>query len=799
MLNNTPKTAWRNLWAQRTYTLLNTIGLAIGLAGSLLIFLFIRHHLNVDRHHAKFDRIFRIVLDLHLDDGTVETYPEAPLPMAQALRRDYPQVEQAAFLIMNRELTVGINSPEKRTPTYFLEHDGTALVEPGLFQIFDYQWLAGNPKTALRAPNSVVLTQSWAKRYFGATNPVGQTINLNHTVGATVTGIVADPVQPTDTRIGLFISMPTIRQLDPEFDVNSWGQLNSNYRLYVTLRDPQTAGSVAATFPALSKKQYGNEMAHAYQFHVQPLADVHFDMERVGGVIRRSLLASLGLIGAFLVFIACINFTNLATAQAFRRSKEVGIRKTLGSSRGQLAGQFLLETGLIVGVATGLALLLAWVSLPLFSNWVRLPISLNPDLTIYLFISALMFLVVVLAGGYPAFVLSGFVPAVSLRGTLTAATTGGYSLRKGLVVFQFIVCQVLLVGALVVMKQMHYIRQADLGFQQDNVLIINLPYGQKQSWQTFKNELSQYPDIRSVTLQYRPPSAKVMNGGSFMFEGKTDWVKFPVRERLADADYLKTYNLHLLAGRNIVPGDSIREYVINETLLHKLGFRRPQDIIGRRMQYHLSAVSLPIVGVVRDFHQQSLHEPIGPCFIASYPNMYRQAGIRVAGSSSVQTLAHIRAVWQRLYPTEVFDYAFLDDQLAQFYETETTISQLTNAFALLAILICCLGLYGLVAFTVGQRTKEIGIRKVLGASIAGIVTLLSRDFMKLVLVGITIASPVAWWVMNAWLQSFAYRVEIGPWVFVLAGGFGILVALLTVSYQSIRAAMLDPVKTLRSE
>ena len=799
MLDNTLKTAWRNLWAQRSYTLLNTIGLTIGLVGSLLIFLFIRHHLSVDRHHAKFDRIFRITTDLHLDDGSVEPYPEAPLPMAEVLRTDYPQVEQAAFLRMNRSLTVSVRQPGRTAPTPFLEQESTALVEPQFFQIFDYQWLRGNPKTALTAPGSIVLTESWAKRYFGEAAPTGQVIKLDHTINATVTGVVADPINPTDTHIGLFISIATLRQFNPAYDAkDEWWNFSSTDRLYVTLKDPAQAGQLDAAFPKLAKKRFG-DMAKAYQFYTQPLADVHFDVTRVGGVIRRSLLASLGLIGAFLVFIACINSTNLATAQAFRRSKEVGIRKTLGSSRGQLAGQFLLETGLIVGVATALAVVLAWVSLPLFSNWVHLPISLDSDLTTYLFISALMLLVVVLAGGYPAFVLSGFVPAVSLRGTLTAATTGGYSLRKGLVVLQFIVCQTLLVGSIIVLQQVRFIQQADLGFQPDNVLTINLPMAEKKSWSAFKDELSRYANIKSVTLQYRPPSSKVLNGGSLKFGAKMDWTPYPVRERLADADYLKTYNLQLLAGRNIVEGDSIREYVINETLLHKLGFRRPQDVLGKRMQYYLSAVPLPIVGVVKDFHQRSLHEPIGPCFIASYPNMYRQAGIRMAGQSSAQTLAHIRAVWQRLYPTDVFDYEWLTDNLARFYETETTLSKLVNVFALLAMLICCLGLYGLVAFTVGQRTKEIGIRKVLGASVAGIVALLTRDFVKLILTGIVLASPLAWWAMNAWLQSFAYRVEIGPWVFVLAGGLGILIALLTVSYQSIRAAMMDPVKTLRSE
>lgn len=800
MLRSYLKIALRNLRSQRGYTALNVVGLTIGMAGGLLIFLFIRHHLSTDRYHTKFDRIYRIVLDLHLDDGSIEHYPEAPLPMAKTLRTDYPQVEQAAFLCVNRSLTVSVKQPGQAAPTRFLEHDGTALAEGELFQIFDYQWLGGDSKTALRAPNSVVMTESWAKRYFGNNDPIGQVIELDHKVNATVTGLIADPTKPTDTHIGLFISMPTIRQLDPEFNVNEWGQLNSNYRLYCTLKDnaPATAQQLESTFPALSKKHFG-DVAHAFHFHIQPLADVHFDVDRVGGVIRLSLLWSLGLIGLFLVLTACINFVNLATAQAFRRSKEVGVRKTLGSSRTQLAWQFLLETSMIVVMATMLAILLAFLSLPVFSNWVHIPLAFTPDLPMVLFIGLLMSIVIVLAGGYPAFVLSGFSPWASLRGKLTASSVGGYSLRQGLVILQFVVCQALLVGALVVMRQMQFIRQTDLGFQQDNVLVVNLPFSEKKSWQAFKSELSQYPDIKAVTLQYRPPSAKVMNGGSFKFGSKNDWTNFPVRERLADADYLKAYNLQLVAGRNIVEGDSIQEYVINETLLHKLGFRNPQDILGKRMQYYLSSVPMPIVGVVKDFHQRSLHEVIAPCFIASFPNMYRQAGIRISGASSTKTLAHIRSVWQRLYPTDVFEYEFLNDQLAKFYETETTISQLVNVFALMAMVICGLGLYGLVAFTVGQRTKEIGIRKVLGASVASIVGLLSKDFLKLVVVAIVLASPLAWWAMSTWLQDFAYKIDIAWWVFVLAGLLATGIALLTVSFQSVKAALMNPVKSLRSE
>ncbi len=355
MWQNYLKIAWRNLRSQRSYTLLNTLGLSIGMAGGLLIFLFLQHHLSTDRHHTKFDRIFRIDTDLYLADGSIEYNSEAPLPMAQALRTEYPQVEQAAFLMMNRELTVSTKRSGQSEPLRFREHKGTGLVEPEWFDIMSYTWLQGNPKTALRDPNSVVLTQSWARKYFGDTNPIGQVLTLNNRTDATVTGVLADPPMTTDTDLRLFISMATLKKLDPKFNVTDWYFLNSTNRLYVTLKDPDTALKLQQSLPALARKHYGND-AKVFHFVVQPMREFHFDVARGGGAIRSSLLWSLGVVGVLLIVEACINFVNLATAQALRRSKEVGIRKTLGSSRSQLIRQFLLETALIILASTALTL-----------------------------------------------------------------------------------------------------------------------------------------------------------------------------------------------------------------------------------------------------------------------------------------------------------------------------------------------------------------------------------------------------------------------------------------------------------
>ncbi|MEZ0484582.1 ABC transporter permease [Fibrella aquatica] len=799
MLRENLKMALRQLRTQRTYTALTIIGLSVGLAGGLLLFLFVEHHLSTDRHHAKFDRIFRVMTDLYLEDGTVEYNAESALPMAQTLRRDYPQVEQAAFLMMNRELTVSINRKGQTMPLRFQEHTGTGLAEPEWFDILDYTWLQGNPKTALREPNTVVLTESWAKRYFGDENPVGQTLTLNNKTEATVTGLLAEPPKTTDTNLGLFISLSTLKTLYPGYDLTNWYQLNSTNRLYVTLRDPNAAAGLAASFPALSKKQYG-EMSTIFRFAIQPLRDVHFDVARGGETIRKSLVWSLGAVGLLLVVAACINFVNLATAQALRRSKEVGIRKSLGSSRGQLVGQFLLETAFIVFAATSLALLIVVTTLPLFNNWTQLNLLLRFDWQTIGFVALLLLVVILAAGGYPAVVLSGFSPLAVLRGKLSSLPTKrGFTVRQGLVVTQFVICQALIIGALVVARQVRYVQQADLGFQKDNVLMVSLPDNNTSTLTAFRQNLAQYPDIQSISFNHRSPANDQLFGGSFKFNNRPDWEPYPVRERLADSEYLRTYGLTLVAGRNIAVSDTIREYLINETLLHQLGFRDPKQVLGKSLQYHLSDVPLPIVGVVKDFHLKSLREKIDPCIIVSKADRYAQASIRIGGQDPTKTLERIRQTWQQLYPNEVFEHTYLNEQLAGFYQTETLVGRLINVFTGIAILICCLGLYGLVSFVVVQRTKEIGVRKVLGASVPSIVGLLSSDFLKLVLIALLIASPIAGYVMNGWLQDFAYRISIGWWVFALAGILAVAIALLTVSYQSVKAAMVNPVKSLQSE
>ena len=799
MLKNYLTIALRNLRHYRTYTTLNVLGLTVGMAGGILIFLFISYHLSTDRHHQKFDRIFRVVVDLHLEDGSVETYPEAPLPMAKVLRDEFSQVEQATSLKTLRELTVSFPSSKNGSSQRFLEQNTGALIESEWFDVFDYQWLKGNPKTSLREPNTVVLTETWAKKYFGNEDPIGKVLDLNHLTKVKVTGVLADPPRTTNNDVQLFISMGTFSHLLPDQNLNDWWALNSTDRVYLTLKNPSSAAQVAAAFPALAQKHYGKD-ASVFQFHIQTLSEVHFDVKRTGGaLIQRSLLWSLGWIGAFLILIACLNFINLATAQSLSRAKEIGIRKTLGSSKWQVMRQFLLETALIVTTAAIGAGLLVVLILPFVNQWLGLNLTFTLNAQATLLLTVLLVGIIGLAGGYPAFMMSGFSPWQALKGKGVLPKRGGLSLRQSMIVVQFAICQALLIGTMVVTRQMKYVEQSDLGFKKDNVLVVNLPDPSPTALTAFKNSLLQYPEIQSVSAAYRPPSASVMNGGSFKFDNRAQWEAFPIRERLGDADYLKTYGLQLVAGRNVAPSDTIREYVVNEALLKKLNIKDPNDILGHKIETYLSPVAAPVVGVVKDFHLRSLREQIEPCVISTQTARYRKVGVRVAAVSPSKTLNHVRQTWQKIYPNEVFSYEYLDEQLAKFYETEQLTVRLASVFSVVAILIGCLGLYGLVLLVVARRTKEIGVRKVLGASVASIVQLLSIDFLKPILVAIVLATPAAWYLMNEWLADFAYRIEVNWLIPTLAGLLTVVIAFLTLSFRSAKAALADPVEALKAE
>jgi putative ABC transport system permease protein len=798
MLRNYCYTALRNFRNRPGYSFLNCLGLALGMAGGIVLFLFIYFHWQTDRHHAGADRIYRVVLDLHLDDGSVEPSPGTSLPMVEALRKDYPAIEKAAFLKEMISPVVSVAAPAGVEAKRFLEEGTVAFANEDYFQVFTYQWLLGNPLRVLAEPNTVVLTEKYARKYFGEVNVAGKVLLLNGTP-LRVTGVVADYPPATDLRKEVFVSLRSLKGLDPGLDQSSFTWISSRHQLFVALATGASADRLEGQLPAFSKR-YFEDVAHAFQFHLQPLEDIHFNT-RYGGSMSRAMLGMLALIGVFLVSIACMNFINLATVQAFLRAKEIGVRQVLGSTRGQVFGQFMTETAMLVLTAGLLGGALSLLLLPLLNEW--LGTAIGPPLigsgVFWLFCVALVVGVTLAAGSYPAWVLSSLRPAATLKAGRYTPRSKGAALRKVLVVAQFAIALVLIISTLVVTRQLRLFQQADMGFQQTSLVSVLLPKTTETERQALRNQLSSIPGVERVTFQYRPPASDSYMGGSVRFDNRADWEKFPIRDRYGDAQYLQTYGLKLVAGRNFIERDSLPEVVVNEAFVRKLGLRNPEQALGKAIEDGTSGTKGVIVGVVRDFHSRSLHEAIEPCAIFYHSPRLEQTGIKLQTASLSTTLRQVEAQWRRSFPDALFSFEFLDEQIARFYEKEQLTGRLVNLFSGLAIFIACLGLFGLAAFTAQQRTKEIGIRKVLGATVGNIVGLLTKDFLKLVFIAFLVAAPVAGYVMQGWLQDFAYQVSLGWEVFAVAGAVALLIAVLTVSFQAVKAALTNPVKSLRSE
>ncbi|MES2732860.1 MAG: ABC transporter permease [Bacteroidota bacterium] len=796
MLYNYFKIALRNLVRHKSQTLIQVLGLTLGVTGGLLIFLLVQFHLSTDHYHHQADRIYRVVTDLHLEDGNVEHEPGTPFPMAKAIRNDFAEIKKTAFFIGTSGYTIDVTKAGQASPDRYLEREGIAFVSPEWFDIFDYQWLAGNPRFALSEPNTVVLTEKWATKFFKNENPMGRAIQLDHHHTLKVSGLLKDYPNNTDKKVDMFISLPTYKLIQPTFDETDWSWIDHNKETFVVLPASYVSEAFDRQMPAFARKYHGAD-AKFYRHHLQPLADIHFNPP-YGGIIQKETVWALACIGLLLVATACINFVNLTTAQSLKRTKEVGIRKVLGGTRRQILWQSTSETAIITLLSVVLSMELAHVCLPFINAWIHESLQLNwlTDVQLLVFVLALMLVIIAFAGLYPALVMADFRPVQVLKGQLSKQKVGGLSVRKSLVVAQFVIVQVLMVGTWIVAQQVRYLATMDLGFSKDNRLIIPVPHGNKSTTEAMRNRLLQQPDIQQVSFSFQPPASPKANGGTIKYAGR-DWETFAVRFQFGDAQYLETYGIPLIAGRNVVASDTIREFVINEELVKKLGIRHPAEVLGQMLT--ADNVTAPIVGVVKNFHARSLHVAIEPLLITTRQDKYAYAGIKLKSHQMGETLVHVKKAWQEAFPEEVFTYTFLDEHIAQFYEQETMISRLINLFALVAIFIGCLGLYGLVSLMAIQRTKEIGVRKVLGASVGSVVGLLSKDFLKLVLIANVIAWPLAYYAMNKWLEDFAYRIDIRWWVFALAGVIALLIALFTVSFQAIKAALANPVKSLRTE
>lgn len=812
MLTNYFKIALRNLSRQKGFALLNITGLAVGIAAVLLIFRMISYELSFNTNFANYDRIVRIVTNVQDGNGETGYTRGIPMPAMQAIKSEVPQLVATARIKENWPNIIVPDEKGGPSTVKFVTADQQIcfFTENSLFDIFDFQWLAGDPKTALSAPNSLVITRQTAEKCFqNWQNALGKTLLIDNDP-MLIKGIVETPPPNCEFQINVLISYETILSNPKKYDYrpDDWGSISTNDQLYGLLADATQKTATADLISKVGQTQYRqmNDGKESDKQHVmQPLSDIHYNDNygtSVTNLISKERLWILGFIGCLVLLMACFNFINLSTAQALRRSNEVGVRKTLGGSKSVLFGQFMSETAIITISSALLGVLLAWLTSPLLALISDVPPE-HPFLSqpiVWAFTGGLTLVVTLLSGFYPALVLSGFNPIQALKNNVSPRSVGGNSVRKGLVVFQFAIAQVLIVGTLITLGQLDFIRNRDLGFKKDLVYIFHMNPDSltHAKLNGFKQRLAQIPGVRSVAFGSDFPSSGSTWETNFSFGRGTADQKYSTTIKFGDGDYLNTFDLHMVAGRWLEPSDTVKEYVVNETLLKKVGIANPMEALNQELRLG-GGKYYKVVGVVKDFNAHSLHREVLPLVMSTNRKRIDSGGLQIEPTNMNATVAAIQREYDQTFPEQVFYGRYYDEMIAEFYTDEARFSATCKGFGLLAIFISCLGLFGLAAHAAQRRTKEIGVRKVLGASVGSITGLLAKDFLSLVLVAIVCATPLAWYLMNAWLADFAYRIDVQWWLFALAGTGALAIAFLTVSYQSIKAALANPVKSLRSE
>lgn len=804
MLRNYIKIAWRTIAKHKAYSAINIAGLSVGMAACLLIFVVIHYETSFDTFRPNFKNIYHIVSQQKHQDG-FSYNPGVPVPATDALRLDFPEVKFAA-VNTSYGSQVAIPSNNGGVDKKFIEPTGVLFAEPQLFDIFQTQWLSGQP-SVLAEPNMVVLSKSIATKYFGDwKNAEGQMLKMDNVMTLKVAGVVEDPRSNSDFPLMVMVSFVSWKAHGNDYNYNyDWHSLSSNHQVFALLPPGDSPAQIDARLKEFYHKHSGDKVESKQIQMLQPLAEMHFD-KRFGNTLgdhmtNRATLDTLTFIAILIIIMASINFINLSTAQSVGRSKEVGIRKVLGSSRGQLVGQVIGETAMIVVFSMVIALALARLGMPYLKNVASVAgdVSLfNINNIVFLLVTALV--VILLSGIYPALVVSGFKPVQAIKNKITAASVGGIPLRRVLVVAQFGISQLLIIGTIIAVKQMNFVNSADLGFDKNAVLVIP-GYTDSISLRkidSYKQKLLENPDVKAVSFVSDVPSSDNNWGSNFYYDHSTRENGITTFLKFGDADYFKTFGLQFVAGGPYNPSDTAQKVVVNETFLHKIGIQNPQQAIGKDVKLG-GGHWMPIAGVVKDFKTNSLRDAVKPVVIAAQKKFEGEVAIKINTHDIVKTVAALQKQWENVYPEYAYNGYFLDTNIAKFYEQENQLATVYKAFALIAIFISCLGLYGLVSFMTVQRVKEVGVRKVLGASVGSIVFLFSKEFMLLIGFSFLVAIPVSWFMMSSWLQTFTYRISISVDVFVLAIALSLVLAWITVGYKAIKAALANPVKSLRSE
>lgn len=791
------KIALRNLWKYKGYTLINVFGLSIGLASCILIFIFVRYQLSFDKGYANGDRIYRVVTSWKYADGNEFSSSGTPLPLPPTFRNDFTQFEKVAAIQESNGI-VKVKSQAGKAEVK--DSEAVFYAEPSFFEIFDYKWLSGNPNQSLSAPNTVVLSEKAADKYFGDwRKAVGNSINFNADKDFKVTGVIKDNPQNSSFPLEIIFSYASFTNRN----MKEWGSVSSASECYVLLKEGVAISDLAKPLAQHLNKYENEEDAPGKVNHTfQPLENIHHN-EDYGNFAQQSIpykqIIGLGIIGLFLLLTACINFINLATAQAISRSKEVGVRKVMGSRRKQLIWQFLSETALITIIALLLACVFAELALPKMENLFggEVSFSLFGHPIIFVFLLGLLVLVSFLAGLYPALIMSGFSPALAIKNKV-AANAGGVGLRKTLVVVQFAITAILIVSTLVVIKQMNFIRDKSLGFDTEAITLVDLPTDSlsQLKYNSFKEKLLVVNGVKDISFNAGAPSSGSNNETSFTYNSSKP-ADFQVSVKAGDEAYFKTFGLTIVAGRALSKSDTIKEFVVNETLLKKLNVSKPADAIGKIMRIWGS--SGPIVGVVKDFNNYSLHEAIAPVSIFSRKTRYNTVAIKLEIKEMANAMKSIENTFNATFPDYVYSSNFFDESLKSFYETEQIMGVLFKVFAGVVIFISFIGLFGLISFVATQRTKEIAIRKVLGASNLELIKMLNSSFLWMVLIANMVAWPVAYIFVKDWLAGFQYRIDLSIWPFVFAMLISMFITIFTVTLRSYRAAKANTIDALKYE
>lgn len=812
MLKNYLKIAVRHLLRNKSFSVINILGLAIGMACFMVILIYVKGELGYDGFHEKGDRIYRMVLD-RLYPGRHTEYAAIPHSYAQSAQLEYPEVEATCRIFSFGPLLI-------KKGTEVFKEENNIIADSNFFKVFSFGLIQGDTDEVLKKPNSVVLTESAAKRYFGEENPIGKVLDIPQTDNDLfVTGVCRD--------------VPENSHMDFEF-VQSFSSLNAfpffqqpnhigfDSYTYLLLKPGTDPVQLQSKFPDLVTKYASGEIlrsfgvsyeeyqksGNGYIYTLQPIQSIYLHSSLEGelkptGSLTRVYIFSV--IAVFILFIAVINFMNLATARSSERAKEVGIRKTLGSDKKEIAGQFLVEAITISLISGVLAFVLIQFLIPLFNNISGKTISLSSLTSTWTFIPLFLLgtlFIGLLSGSYPAFVLSGFKPLEVLKGKLFS-TQKGASLRNSLVVIQFVISVVLIIATIVVFRQLEFIQNKELGFDKENIIVVKGGFGlDPQRTETMKEEFLRMPGVAAVGSCNTTPGG-LYQGVSFRKSGDNE--KLTGRQLVIDHNYVECMGMEILEGRDFQEefADS-SSVILNEAALKAMDIQDPlgKQIFSSNFNQEDIEQSFTIVGIIKDFHFQSLHREVEPLFLVIPPNpqgINNNINVRIKPNSFTSTISQIEQSWKTFNPEQPFQFTFLDSDLNELYTAEQTSKKVFGLFTMLAIFIACMGLLGLAAYITKRRTKEIGIRKVIGASTGQIIGLLTKDFLKLVIIALVVATPIAWFGMSQWLQNFAFSINLSWWIFVLAGALAIGIAFFTVSFQSIRAASANPIQSLRDE